>query len=305
MKTTRTLGLSFLQGKIQLAEIEHARKQTVTCLAEHESTMDFSEAGATLSATHPQLANFVTELRDLTRQNKVAAEAISFALPPDAMFINIIPVDASLQGPEWTAHLQWEIEQYFPEVSVKEFVVDSHRLPLEDSGAQQAFVVAVRRGVVAFLQKVSAELKLKLNIIDVDQFSTEKTLITNYPEILGHDIVLFGLRTAGLDASLIHHGEMTDYRAYLLDGSSDPTKTITTYLKYVKERYQANQPAALLLHGAEVTQDLIVSLRNETGIKQTVALNAVRKLPASERIYKPFLKESHRFAAAIGLALRS
>ncbi len=305
MKSTRTVGLSFLQNKIQLAEVEHGKKLTLTCLAERDTAMDFSTAGTTLTAGHPQLANFVAELRDLLKQNMISPATISFALPPEPMFIAIIPADPGLKGAEWTAHLQWETAQYFPGVSPKEFILDSHRLPLEGSGTPQAFMVAIRRGMVAFLQKVAAELKSRMHIVDVDQFSTEKTLITNYPEILEHDIVLFCLRPTGVDASLIHHGQMTDYRAFPSDGSVDPRRSITAYLKYVKERYSANQPAALLLHGAQVTQDLVVGLRGETGIKQTVALNAVRKLPVSDKIYRPYVKESQRFAAAIGLALRT
>ncbi len=305
MKATRTVGLSFLQNKIQLAEVEHAKNLTVTCLAERETAMDFTTAGTTLNASHPQLANFVAELRDLLKQNRIIPTALSFALPPEPMFIAIIPADPALKGGEWTEHLQWETSQYLPGVSPKEFILDSHRLPLEGSGAPQAFMVAVRKGMVAFLQKVAAELKSRMHIVDVDQFSTEKALITNYPEILEHDIVLFCLRPTGLDASLIHHGQMTDYRSFPSDGTADPRRSITTYLKYVKERYRANQPAALLLHGAEVTQNLVVALRGETGIKQTVALNAVRKLQVSDKIYKPYVKESQRFAAAIGLALRT
>jgi hypothetical protein len=145
---------------------------------------------------------------------------------------------------------------------------------------------------------------MKLNIIDIDQFSTEKTLITNYPEILEHDIVLFGLRHGGVDASLIHNGEMTDYRPFLYNGEVDPTKQILKYLKYLKQRNNST-PAALLLHGADIAQSLVVSLRSTTDIKQTLAMNSLRKLRADKKLHQPFVKESYRFAAAIGLALRT
>ena len=115
MKSTSYIGVSFLKGKIQLAEIEHKRKKlTVTVLAERDSEIDFAEAGASLSATHPQLGIFVSEMKSLIKQQKVTAENISFALPPDPMFINIIPVDTGLKGKELTQYLQWEMNQYFP-----------------------------------------------------------------------------------------------------------------------------------------------------------------------------------------------
>lgn len=131
----------------------------------------------------------------------------------------------------------------------------------------------------------------------------EKTLIVNYPEILDHDIVLFGLRDAGIDASLIHNGEMTDYRTFPYDGEQYPDQHILTYLKYLKQKDNST-PAALLLYGAEVTKDLVLSLRKETGIKQTLPLNVFRKVRGADKLNTPLVREGYRFAAAIGLALR-
>jgi len=305
MKATSYIGVSFLKGKIQLAEVEHKRKKlTVTVLAERDTAVDFTKGGANLSATHPQLGIFVSEMRGLIRQNKVTAENISFALPPDPMFINIIPVDPGLKEKDLSQYLQWEMNQYFPNASPKDFIIGADGLPLEDKAAQQTFMVAVRRGIAAFLQKATAGLKLKLNIIDIDQFSTEKTLITNYPEILEHEIVLFGLRKNGVDASLIHKGAMTDYRAFLYNGDSDPTKPIMEYLKYLKQK-DNDTPAAILLHGVNISQDFVVSLRTTTGVKQTLAMNSFRKIRASNKLSKQLMNESYRFAAAIGLALRT
>ncbi len=302
MKTARYIGVSFLKGRMQLAEVEHGKKVLVTALAERETSLDLAQAGVNLSADHPQLATFVKELGGLIKQHKLAANYISFAFPPDPVFINIIPVDTSLSGGELKKYLEWETSQYVPAESLKEFLTDSHALPKTNSASRYLFMVSVRRGMVAFIQKTVAALGLQLNIVDVDQFSSEKTLLVNYPEILEHDIVLFGLRYGVLDASLIHEGQMTDYRAY---HTSETKKAVGDYLKYLKARNGSPPPAAMVLHGIDVTSDLVNSLRSETGIRQTIALNALRKIPATDKVYKPFVKESYRFAAAIGLALRA
>jgi Tfp pilus assembly PilM family ATPase len=305
MKSTSYIGVSFLKAKIQLAVVEHKRKKlTVTVLAERDTAIDFAQEGANLSAAHPQLGTFVTEMKGLLKQQKVTADNISFALPPDPMFINIIPVDPGLKGKELAQYLQWEMNQYFPSASQKDFIIGADGLPLESKTATQTFMVAVRRGIAAFLQKAVAGLNMNLNIIDIDQFSTEKTLITNYPEILEHEIVLFGLRKSGVDASLIHNGAMTDYRAFHYNGDTSPTKPILEYLKYLKQ-IDTDTPAAILLHGIDIAQDFVVSLRKTTGIKQTLAMNSLRKIRASDKLSKSFVQESYRFAAAIGLALRT
>jgi Tfp pilus assembly PilM family ATPase len=303
MKAIRSVGVSFLSGKIQLAELEQKRKATVLALGESESSVNFAEEGGTISAEHPKLRKFTSELGALLKQLDVEAQQIAFTLPPDPMFINIIPVDASMSKAELPKYLQWELEQYVPGASIKDYILDSHGLPIEETDARQTFMVAVRRGMVSFLHKAAVSLKLKLSLVDVDQFSTEKTLITNYPEILDHDIVLIGLRENGIDASVIHNGEMADYRAFQYNGDKHPTKPILGYLKYLKQKNNST-PAAVLLHGLDINKDFVLSLRQETGIKQTVALNSLRKIKASKYLPPQLVKESHKFAAAIGLALR-
>jgi Tfp pilus assembly PilM family ATPase len=305
MKTQRHLGLSFLRGRIQAAEIEHGKHVQLTGLAERDSTLDFSQVGAQLNATHPQLPTFVSELKELINENRFLAGIISYALPPDPVFINMIPADPSLKGPELNEYLQWEMEQYYPGTPAREFIIDFHALHTPKGSPKELFMVSVRRGMAGFIQKVTTDLKLKLNIIDIDQFSTEKTLLFNYPEVLDHPIVLCGVRFGFVDASLVHKGEMSDYRSFRSSSDSDVKKAIHQYLKYLKEKDVRETPAALLLHGADIPLSLILELRTETGIKQTLAINSCRKLPVSAKVSKPLLQESYRFAAAIGLALRS
>jgi Tfp pilus assembly PilM family ATPase len=97
---------------------------------------------------------------------------------------------------------------------------------------------------------------------------------------------------------------MTDYRSFLYNGEPYPDKHILEYLKYLKQKDNST-PAALLLHGIDVAKSLVVSLRSTTGIKQTLALNPFRKLIAAKNLNPSYLKDSYRFSAAIGLALRT
>lgn len=304
MKSTRTLGVSFCQGKIQLAEVEQGKKPQLLALAEAETSLDLVQAGVHLSAQHPQVATLVGELGDLIKRNKMGAKIVSFALPPAPIFINIIPIASTLQGQSLTQYLQWELSQYFPETAPKEFVIDAQPLAKQDQVARATFVIGVRRGMVAFLQKVSAELRLELNVIDIDHFCIEKTLQFNYPEITGYPIALFGLRLGGIDASLLKDSVTIDYRAFSLSQPPDLGKAVTSYLKDLKERDGATPPEAILIHGQEVSAETIKQLRSETST-QVLMVNAVRKITVSGKIYQPFLKESYRFAAAIGLGLRS
>jgi Tfp pilus assembly PilM family ATPase len=277
-KKPRTLGVSFLQGRIQMAEVEHGNTVQLTALLEGETTTDFTQAASQLSPAHPQLDVFVNEIRALLKRQRLMPGQISFALPANPLFINLIPVDPTLAGPSLKTHLNWELSQYYPEGDPRDFILGSSIIPSPDGGPSQAFMVGLPRGLVGFVQKAAAALKMKMLLVDVDQFSVEKTVI--------------------------HEGRMTDYRVYAMDPSTDPTWAIYAYLHYLQDR-GIPEPAAIILHGAEVQKDMIATIRTETGIKQTVALNAVRKLPVMKGVHAAFLKESHRFGAAIGLALRT
>ena len=304
MKSTRHLGVSFCNGSIQLAEIELGKKTVVTSLAERETSIDLVQAGIHLSADHPQVATLVGELGDLVKRNKIASKSVSFALPADPVFINIIPLPTSLQGSALGEYLQWELKQYFPESGPKDFIVSTHALPTGEKTVKPNFMIGVRRGMVTFLQKVTSELRLQLQRIDVDHLSTEKTISFNYPEIKGHPVAVFFVGITGIIASIIRDGEITDYRAYKAGIPDDIARTVSTYLKHVKQLDGMGSPAAVFLYGLPVPAVTVKKIRTETDI-QTIVVNALRKRSVTGKVYEQFTRESFRFAPAIGLGLRS
>ena len=304
MKIKRHVGISFCDNRIQLAEIDHSKKSAVSVLAEQDSPVDFGNDGASLSANHPGVNSLASALTSLFQQSGITAEHISYALPTNPLFINTIPIDASLKDEELKEYLKWEVRQYFPDAGATEFINDAHEIPSKDKDARKTFVVSVRRGMVGFLQKVTAQLSLKLRIIDIDHFSTEKTLIANYPEHKKDVVALFGVGKGGVNASIVKNHEMVDYRAYAADSGMTLGKTIAHYLKAAKQMDGTEKITAVYLHGQEVTSSGAAALKAEAGM-QTQTVNAFHKLGAAESVDKALAKESHRFAAAIGLALRT
>ncbi len=304
MKFSRHVGVSFCNGQIQLAEIDLGKKKAVTVLAEANTSVDLIEAGIHLSADHPQVATLSGELGDLMKRNKVSARAVSFALPAEPVFVNIIPMSSSLKEQSLNDYLHWELKQYFPDAAPKDFILDAHTLPTSEKDVKQGFFLGVRRGMVSFLQKVTSDLKLTLQIIDVDHLSTEKTLSYNYPEISGHNVALFCVRMTGVIASVIKSGEVIDYRWYPAQAPADCGKAVSAYLKHLKEIEGMQPPDALFLYGLTVPPGTVKQIGSETDT-QTIVLNSLRKLPLAGKIYQQFTKESNRFAPAIGLGLRT
>lgn len=302
MKTTRSLGVSFYDNRIQLAEVEHGKKPSVTALAEQDSTVNFVNEGAELSGDHPKVSALATELANLLQQTGSSAQQVSYALPSNPLFIHTLPVDPTLKDDDLKQYLRWELQQYFPEAGPKDFITDAHVIPSKEKDARRTFMVSVRRGMVAFLQKVTTKLNLKLHIVDIDHFSTEKTLKSNYPELKKETVALFGVHAAGLDASIVKNHEMVDYRRYTRPSDS-LGKTIAQYLNYIKQKDGSQKIAGVYLHGSRVPTDALAALQSETGI-QAFSIDAFRKLTTTEGLNQSLTNESHRFAAAIGVALR-
>lgn len=303
MRSSYYVGVSFYKGQIQLAEIDHGRKKTVTALSERSTAIDFAHHG-NFSPDHPQLYTFVYELEELLKANKVHSKTISFALPTEPLLITVIPVDATLQGNELTSHIHWEFEQYYPGVPLKEFVISAYPVPGPKKEVKQVFLVGVRRGIVGFLKRAASELRLDVHLIDIDHFSAEKTLRHSLPEVLKENIIFVGVRGGGLDVSLVSQGQYTDYRAFSLGHQDDLKKAILSYRQYIEEKDGIGSPNKIVLYGFDISPQTLSHIQRETGMT-TVALDSVRNLTPSKKLYEEYLKDSSRFAAAIGLALRT
>jgi Tfp pilus assembly PilM family ATPase len=303
MRSSYYVGISLYKGQIQLAELDHGKKTTVTALTERSTAIDFSHDG-NFSADHPQLFTFIYELEELLKENKVHSKMISFALPTEPVLINVIPVDAALQGNELNAHIQWEFEQYYPNVPVKDFMISAYPIPGPKKNVRSVFLVAVRRGLIAFLKRAASELRLQVHVIDIDHFSAEKTLRFCHPEVLKENVMLFGLRGKAIDASLVSQGQYTDYRGFCADVPDDLKKSVLTYTQHLEQKDGIHPPTKIVLYGFDITPHTISQIQKETGIA-TLALDSMRNLVPSKKLYAEYVKDSSRFAAAVGLALRT
>ena len=303
MRSSYYIGVSLYRGQIQLAELDHGKNTTVTALNERSTSIDFSHDG-NFSPDHPQLFTFVYELEELLKENKVHSKTISFALPTEPILIKVIPVDATLQGTELRSHIQWEFEQYYPNVPVQDFAISAYPIQSPKKNIKHLFLVGLRRGLVGFLKRAASELRMQVRLIDIDHFSAEKALRHCHPEILKENVMLIGLRGDYLDASLVCQGKYTDYRGFSTEHLDDLKKCILTYRQYLEQKDRNQLPTKIILYGFNVTPKTLNQIQRETGIA-TLALDSMRNLIPSKKLNEAYVKESSRFAAAIGLALRT
>ncbi|HTY38165.1 MAG TPA: pilus assembly protein PilM [Bacteroidota bacterium] len=303
MRSSYYVGVSLYKGQIQLAELDHGKKITVTALTERSTAVDFSQ-DSNFSADHPQLFTFVYELEELLKENKVHSKTVSFALPTEPILLNVIPVDPALQPNELSAHVQWEFTKYNPHHPVKDFLVSAYPIPGAKKDAKEVFLVGVRRGLIAFLKRAASELRLQVHVIDIDHFSAEKTLRHCHPEFSKENVLLFGLRGRSADASLVSHGQYVDYRGFCVKDTDDLVKSVLAYKEHLSQKDGAPAPTKLVLYGFDITPQTMNQIQKESGIA-TMALDSLRNLVPSKKLYEEYVNENSRFAAAVGLALRT
>ena len=300
MRSSYYLGVSLYRGQIQIAELDHGKKKTVTALAERSTSIDFNR-DTHFSPDHPQIFTFVYELEELLKENRVHSKSISFAIPIEPILLNVVPVDPSLHGPELTAHAQWEFAQYYPKASVKDYSVSAIPIAGAKNAAKEVFLVGVRRGLIGFFKRAASELRLQTHLIDVDHFSVEKTLKFCHPELTKDAILLLGLRGGAVDASLVIQGEFADYRTFPIETLDDLKKSIVAYRQHLSQKDDAPNPSKIVLYGYGATQNAMNQIQKETGIP-TMTLDAIRNLVPSKKLFEAYAKDSSRFAAAVGLA---
>lgn len=300
----RKLGVSFVRSRLQVAEIEHGKKVNLTVLAESTTSVDLRQTGASLTPSHPQVTTLAGEIRELLEANKIRAQSISFALPPDSVFVNIVPLPKTLKGPKLEEHLHWELSHYIPDFDPQNFLLESTPIAHQPEHAVNVIVLSLKRGMVGFLQKVSAELRLRLSTLNIDHFCSEKTLAFNYPEIQGHTVLLISTRYGAVDASALKDGELVDYRRFLGQMPVDVPQIAGAYLKYINQRDDMDEPSAMFFSGLELPIGVMNRLKKEIPV-QTITMNAFRKLPIKGKVFEQYLNENYRFSAAIGLALRN
>jgi Tfp pilus assembly PilM family ATPase len=304
MKTIRKAGIAFDGATFRCVEVEWSKKTTVTAMIEAQADFDISREGRTLSPEHPATGKFTAQLRSILKANKITASTMSFALPTDAMFIHVVPVDGSLQGESLKEHTAWEFSHYLDmETNGKEMITISTSLESALGGSKQMVMVAVSRKLIGFLQKVCTDLGLIRDVVDIDHLSVEKTIQYNYPEVKGYPVALFGLRSNFIDAGLLIQGESVDYRGYACSSATEVKRVVNDYIQYLKERDANQLPAALFFHGLDVSRELRIELGKETNI-QSVQINTLRKIEPPKKIAHELVLGNSRFAAALGLALR-
>jgi Tfp pilus assembly PilM family ATPase len=296
MPKESVLGLSFSDKSVQAVEIEHDDHfNTLLAVDEWENSLP-----AKAEENGHGVDRFVEYLSAFIKVNRVKAKRVSIALDTAQLFLNTFPMEEGIPRLELNEHINWELRQYFPESSPKEFITDIHVLTQHQTEHwNEVLSVSLRRHDANTVQQAMTKLGLSLHVIDVDHFSADTALRVSYPDSSTKYLALVGVKENRLDISLIRHGNVESYNYSVVDSNQEIVEQIGTLSRETKGIY------SVTVYGPYLDNDLLVQIRRGSSLL-VEALNPLRHVKVSDslRLADHLAVPSYRFASAVGVALR-
>lgn len=224
---------------------------------------------------------------------------VSVAFDNAALFMHSFPADSALSQVDRQEHVRWELSNYIPDFHPQEYVNDLHILRTHvQEQVVDLFVVSAKRSLLHQLQSALSAGHYELHVVDTNHFSSQYSLLVNYPEIKTASVVLVAMNGNRIDAGALRNGRLTNYQ-YTAVTSVDE---ICGYLQlYVEDILPGVE---LFVCGTAVSNELIAAIKEKMNITAT-KLNPFRKMPVQSSFDgDSVIGQEHRFAACVGIALR-
>lgn len=296
--TERYLAFIIESRHITAVEIAHSPKgKTLTAAGSFDSEIDFdspevySEVGSSAREK-----TFTREIQNFMKRVAAGAHFFSFGLNTRMAMLQQIPVEASLTDEEFNVHLNWELQNYYPDATPDNYVIQPYALVGDDGVAgSNAMIISVKKSFVNFLNNVCHELHGSMHILDIDQFCAEGALLYNYPHLMSKRTAVIGVDEETLDAGLLVNGKNSDIRTIRW------SRDLNVIEKYAREK----GAEVIYCHGRLVTQRLVDQLKNISPIDVELA-DPFRKvaLPPSIKGVDEIKMRRQEYTAAVGLAVR-
>lgn len=248
----------------------------------------------------PGIDELSDQLSEIIAQAPAHPSHAAIAIDSSKVFITVFPFPGSATRDQITQQVHWELSQYYPDDPYRGFISDFHILPgRHEMQSKKVMCVAVRRDRIDRIRKVLTRVNLEPALVDVDHFSADVAMRRNYPDTGGKFIAFFGVKAARLDASFIRYNDLESYTYALHTGTSSVVARIQSTVENIKGL------SHIMLYGSDLTGEIIEGVRSAMSLPVEVT-NPLRTIDiaAPARSEGAHLQQSHRFAAAIGVAMR-
>lgn len=297
--TERYLAFIIERTHITAVEIAHSpRGKTLTAAGSFDSSINFDNPEIYHEAG---MANrertLVKEIQTFMKNIGAGAHFFSFGLNSKMAMVQSIPIEQSLTDEEFNVHLQWELQNFYPDANPEQFVIMPYAL-VNDAGEpdNRAMIVAVRKSFLNFLNGVCEKLHGSLHIVDVDHFCAESCITFSFPNIASKRTAVIGIDEESFDASLLIGGKNAHIQTIQRNGDD-----FSAIDQYAREQ----NVDAIYVHGRIITPEMIEQLQQFTSYPVELS-DPFRKvaLPATLTNVEEIKARRQEYTAAVGLAVR-
>jgi hypothetical protein len=223
----------------------------------------------------------------------------SVAADHGTAFVHCFPTDNSLNSSDEQDQINWELSNFIPSFKADDYTREKHVLQTHAHRQySELMVVAFKR---SFVQSTEASLRKKqiaLAKVESNHFGAQHALLLNNPEIKPKMVGVVHLMQKRLDVGMINRGRLIHYRSVRVA----PEVVVPEILRADLNSFPASD---LFFHGAWATDAIVDRARAELPCR-VAKLNPFRgmQVASSFREFDSYIGKEHRFAAAVGSALR-
>jgi hypothetical protein len=279
-------GVSFTDKTAQIAVLRVDRQPVRLChLAEFRSKADSP-------------AWFLQPLFERDEKIYRKVKKVFIAVDHDRLFHYTLPVDTGLDQQARREHFSWELAQFLPHDSPKEYISDSHSLNKNwEETAEDVLLVAVKRDFIALLESELKRHKFECGVIDSAFFAAKSSCMNSHLEMRKQHIAMVGFFQRRIDIGFFSEGKLLQYRSIEITSSREIMSVVETAL-------QEWPVEAVCVYGMNAGNQLVEQLHEKLA-KNVFLLNPFKSLHIGldDRILQQYHGREHVFAPAIGIVL--
>lgn len=210
------LYIEFSDNTLRVLRLDKLKKISV----KHEVNLSFSLSDETVlrkdkSDLIHEFEDAITEAlkNDDESGNSDMKVTAGILIGTEQIFMNVTPVDFDEDNSSVSAHIIWELSNYFPD-TYKDFNVRYYRLNNNNisENIDDTLLIAINKKKLEFIKMLCDSTDITIRNIEIDHIVIDKCLKEKYPEdIIGKTVLIIGIKKGRVDFSLLCDGEIRYY----------------------------------------------------------------------------------------------
>lgn len=210
------LNIEFSDNILRILRLDKLKKISV----KHEVNLSFSLSDETI--LRKDKSDLIHEFEDAISEalkndpesdNSDMKVTAGILIGTEQIFMNVTPVDFDEDNSSVSAHIIWELSNYFPD-TYKDFNVRYYRLNnnIVSENIDDTLLIAINKKKLEFIKMLCDSTEITIRNIEIDHIVIEKCLKEKYPEdIIGKTVLIIGIKKGRVDFSLLCDGEIRFY----------------------------------------------------------------------------------------------